>query len=394
MKVGSVIYLDHQASTPASRFVVECMTPHFGNAFANPHSNSHVLGWAAARSVDESAATVAAWLGVDQDEIIFTSGATEANNLALLGLARRESRGERRRILCSAIEHKSVLAACRAVRDSLGFDLDVVPVDGHGFIILEDLQDLLRDDVLFISVGAVNSEIGTVQDIAQISKAAAEVGAIFHCDAAQAPCALNPAHVAQRADLMSLSAHKMYGPKGIGVLVARRGIQDHLEPLIYGGEQQRGLRPGTIPTPLCVGMAAATTALLGDSAQQEWNRIGALRDRFVNAIRSLEWQIELNGSAKSRHPGNANIQFKGFSAEDILGVLQPTIAASTGSACSSGLPEPSHVLRAIGLNDDQALASIRFGFGRATTEADVDEAVMHIERALRTLAANGLRRAG
>lgn len=386
MRIGQTIYLDYQATTPVDSRVLAAMSPYFGEAFGNPHSADHVMGWESARAVDDSAAAIASWLGVDADEIVFTSGATEANNLALLGLGRRAAGGKRRRIVCSAIEHKSVLAAARALRDSLGFEFDLVPVDGEGRVVLEELRARLREDVLLVSVMLVNNEIGTVQNIAAIAEAVASAGAVLHCDAAQAPCAvdLNPA--AQHVDLMSLSAHKMYGPKGIGALIIRRPLQNRIEPLIYGGGQQRDLRSGTTPTPLCVGMAAAAKLLIGDAALRERNAINGLRDRFVDRLKNLEFPIELNGSCVDRHPGNASVRFKGFSSQDILGMLQPFIAASTGSACTSGIPEPSHVLRAIGLSEGEASSSIRFVVGRGTTEADIDEAVSHIARVLRSLA--------
>jgi cysteine desulfurase len=363
------------------------MSPYFGEAFGNPHSADHALGWESARAVDDSAAAVASWLGVDADEIVFTSGATEANNLALLGLGRRAPDGRRRRILCSAIEHKSVLAAARALRDSLGFEFDLVPVDGEGRVILDELRARLRDDVLLVSVMLVNNEIGTIQNIAAIAEAVASVGATLHCDAAQAPCAVDLLPAAQHVDLMSLSAHKMHGPKGIGALFIRRELQDRIEPLIYGGGQQRNLRSGTTPTPLCVGMAAASKLLCGEAARQERSAISALRDKFLDGLRRLEFPIALNGPLVDRHPGNANVRFDGFSAQDILGTLQPFVAASTGSACTSGIPEPSHVLRAIGLSEDEASSSIRFAVGRGTTEADIDEAVSHVAKALQSLAA-------
>jgi cysteine desulfurase len=349
------------------------------------------MGWESARAVHDSAAAIGSWLGVDSDEIVFTSGATEANNLAVLGLGRRAANGNRPRVLCSAIEHKSVLAAARALRDSLGFSLELIPVNQNGRVILPELRARLRDDVLVVSVMLVNNEIGTIQDIAAISETVASVGAVLHCDAAQAPCALDLKPLMQHVDLMSLSAHKMYGPKGIGALFVRRGLQDRIEPMIYGGGQQRNLRSGTIPTPLCVGMAAAAKLSSGEAASRERNAMNALRQRFLDKLRGLEFPIELNGPLVDRHPGNANVRFKGFSSQDILGALQPLVAASTGSACTSGIPESSHVLRAIGLSEGEASSSIRFSFGRGTTEADIDRAISHIANALRNLSALNLR---
>lgn len=375
MRVGNTIYLDHQATTPLDPRVLEAMSPYLGDAFGNPHSADHVLGWASARAVDESAAKLATLLGVDPDEIFFTSGATEANNLALLGIGRRAVKGKRRRILCSAIEHKCVLAIGRILRDQLGYELDIVPVDKDGRVIIPKLRERLGKDVLLVSIMLVNNEIGTIQDISEISQIVASVGAIMHCDAAQAPCAVDLESVGQYVDLLSLSAHKMYGPKGIGALFIRRELQDRIEPLIYGGGQQRNMRSGTVPTALCVGMGAAAEFLNHHDAKQERETTRSLRDRFVKGLERLEWSIKLNGPILNRHPGNANVCFEGFSAGDILGALQPKVAASTGAACTSGIPEPSHVLRAIGLSEENAASSIRFSIGRYTTVGEVDEVV-------------------
>jgi len=389
MRIGDTIYLDHQAATPLDPRVLEAMLPYLHEDFGNPHSVDHVLGWTAARAVDEAATKVAFLLGADPDEIIFTSGATEANNLALLGLGRRATGSARRRILITPIEHKSVLGAAAALRDFFGYELELLPVDKYGFVILPELFERLRSDVLLVSIVLVNNEIGTIQDIAAIAPAVANVGAILHCDAAQAPCTGMLRDVYRGIDLISLSGHKMYGPKGIGVLFVRRDLQSAVEPLIYGGGQQRNLRSGTLPTPLCVGMGAAAELLC--RADDERNRTEELRDRLVESLQSLEWTIELNGPRNSRHPGNANLAFDGFSSQDVLGALQPDLAASTGAACTSGTPEPSHVLRAIGLSDERAASSIRFSVGRHTTSQDVDDAVQLIARALVRLSDAGLR---
>lgn len=388
MRSGRTIYLDHQATTPIDPRVLAEMRPYFETSFANPHSADHVLGWDAARAVDEAASRVAGLLGADRDEIIFTSGATESNNLALLGIGRGQGGGTRRRILVSAIEHKCVLAACRALERQLGYETHILPVDGRGRLDISELNGSIGDDVLFISIMAVNNEIGTIQDIRTISEIARAHGVLFHCDAAQASFAINLQGVTSLVDLLSLSGHKMYGPKGIGALYVRRDLQRRIEPLFYGGAQQGGLRAGTLPVPLCVGMGAAAVLAAGDSAREERAYLRGKRNRFVERLCSLSWPIVLNGPDDDiRHPGNANVRFRGFSADEILGALQPDVAASTGSACSSGFPEPSHVLRAIGLTTEEAEASIRFSVGRSTTDADVDEAVEFIERALERLAA-------
>lgn len=233
---------------------------------------------------------------------------------------------------------------------------------------------------------AVNNEIGTIQDIAKISSIIRKHGAIFHCDAAQAPCAIDLSTIAKHVDLLSLSAHKMYGPMGIGALFIKRHLQELIEPLVYGGGQQSELRSGTVPVALCVGMGAAAALLGADEAREERQSIRRRRDRLVQNLMMLPWPIVVNGSeGDDRHPGNASMRFGGFSAHDILSALQPHVAASTGSACTSGIPEPSHVLKAIGLPADDAEASIRFSLGRGTTDADIEDTVQLIDKTLSRL---------
>lgn len=367
------------------------MTPYFAGSFGNPHSADHCLGWAAARAVENAAAQVAALIGADADEIFFTSGATEANNLALLGVGRRSAGGKRQRILVSSIEHKCVLAACRALQQQLGYAVERIPVDAQGRVVISELEKALNDNVLIVSMMAVNNEIGTIQNIERLSKTIKAHGALFHCDASQAPCATDIGLLAYSVDLLSLSAHKMYGPQGIGALFVRRELQSGIEPIVYGGGQQQGLRSGTVPVALCVGMGAAVVSLSGEEAAHEREMIRQRRDKFLQGLRALKWPVALNGpSGIGRHPGNANVRFKGFSAHGILGGLQPRLAASTGSACTSGIPEPSHVLRAIGLSEPEAEASIRFSLGRGTSDADVEEAIGLVDDVLAKLAGAGL----
>ena len=374
------IYADYQATTPVDPRVVEQMAPYWRELFGNPHSNEHAVGWCAADAVQESASRVAELIGADADEIVFTSGATEANNLALFGLARRAPIG-RRRILVSAIEHKSVLAVARSLAEREGFTVEVIPVDGEGFVDLDALQEALDDRVLVVSIMAVNNEIGTIQNIEIISKVVSPHAAVFHCDAAQASCAMDMGPLASHVDLLSLSGHKIYGPKGIGALYIRRDMQEKIEPIIHGGSQQNGLRSGTVPTPLCVGMAAAADILRSPQGLEERSRVTGQRESFVKSVKELIPLVSVNGPTNDfRHPGNANLRFRGLIAQDALGSLQPHIAASTGSACTSGVPEPSHVLRALGLSRVEAESSIRFSFGRFTTDAEIDEVVSLVAR--------------
>ena len=368
------IYADYQATTPVDPRVLERMAPHWSESFGNPHSSDHVIGWQAAKRVEWAASSIASLIGADPDEIIFTSGATEANNLALIGLAHGAPAGKRR-ILVSAIEHKCVLAAAAALREREGFIVETIPVDREGFVDMEALECMLDETVLVVSVMAVNNEVGTIQDIPRIATLLRQHEVLFHCDAAQAPCAIDVNALAMDADLISLSGHKMYGPPGIGTLYVRRDFQKNVEPIIYGGGQQAGLRSGTVPMPLCVGMAAAADIIGSPEAAQERLRVAQQRDLFLQKLRAGPLPLSINGPVGEwRHSGNANLRFDGLAARDILGTLQPRVAASTGAACTSGVPEPSHVLRALGLSAAQADCSIRFSFGRFTTDEEIQEA--------------------
>jgi cysteine desulfurase len=391
MRVGNTIYLDHQATTPVDSKVWQAMHPYYIENFGNPHSADHVIGWAAAKAIESATTSLAELIGADPDEIIFTSGATEANNLALLGIGRRASGGTRRRILVSATEHKCVLAAARTLHQHSHYAVQEIPVDPQGRINDSTLKTLLDDDVLLVSIMAVNNEIGTIEDIVGLSKSIHAAGALFHCDAAQAPMAIDLTTIAESVDLLSLSGHKMYAPKGIGALYIRRDLQVSVEPLIYGGGQQRNLRSGTLPVPLCVGMGRACELFLADEMLEAREQLRQRRDRFLAKILSLPWHITLNGPPlEDRHPANLNLRFRGFSAADLLSAMQPRLAVSTGAACTSGIPEPSHVLRAIGLPSEDADSSIRFSLGLATSDADLDEAVEILHDTLARLS-SGLR---
>ncbi len=378
-----MIYLDYQATTPVDERVVEGMAPYFRERFGNAHASDHAHGWAAARALSTAKEEVAALIGANGGEIVFTSGASESNNLAILGAA-LSALNTRRRILVSAIEHKCVLMAAAHLRDRYGFVVDTVPVNSEGIINFPALASLMSDDVALVSIMAVNNEVGSIQPIKDIGDAARRVGAIFHCDAAQAPEAIDCSILAEWADLVSLSAHKMYGPQGLGALFVRTDLQTRIEPLIHGGGQQGGIRSGTVPLALAVGFGIAARLCMGAQAERE--RIRALRDDFVGRLLTIGHNVRLNGpSGGQRHPGNANLRFDGVDGRDLLGALQPMVCASTGSACSSGSPEPSHVLLAMGLSRDAAAASVRFSLGRETKPEDVSEASDHVARAVARL---------
>lgn len=392
MRIGSTIYLDHQATTPVSAPVLEDMRQYLVDSFGNPHSSEHAMGWASGRAVEEAAAQVAELVGADPDEVIFTSGATEANNLALLGYARKNIRSGRKQVLISETEHKCILSIGRRLIEELGVEVVPLPVDEHGFVDLQYLQGVMGNDVLLVSVMAVNNEVGTIQNINSIADSCAEFGTIFHCDAAQAPCAMDMRGLSDRCDLISLSAHKMYGPKGIGALIAQRELHSQIEPIIFGGGQQNNLRSGTLPTPLCVGMGRAALEIARNDPAARRERLSKLRNRFVADLQGIDETIRYLGptNGNNRHPGNASVVFSGVNAQDLLLRLQPHLAASTGSACTSGVPETSHVLKAIGLDEDTAQSTVRFSLGFDTKEDDVDRAVALIENALEQLRSSTL----
>ena len=319
---------------------------------------------------------MANFIGADQDEIIFTSGATEANNLAIKGLSIAEHRQSRHKtILVSATEHKCVLESAAYVAQAKGYAVYEIPVDRKGHVDLNKLTDMLTEDVLLVSVALVNNEIGTIQDLAAISKLCRDVGAILHSDFAQAPSAVNLLDYADLADMVSLSGHKFGGPMGIGALYVSRELKTRIEPLFHGGGQEFGMRSGTLALPLCVGIGAAAEFYTSETGAASRQRVANLRDLFVTELKSSRDYIRLNGDAlAARHPGNANLRFEGYDADEILQRLQPIVSASTGSACSSGITEPSYVLSAIGLTLEEAQASVRFSVGHTNTTDEVLEA--------------------
>jgi len=370
------IYLDHQASTPILPSVQDAMQPYWSELHGNPHSSEHSTGWSANKAVELARSQVANLVGADPDEIVFTSGATEANNLAIKGFSIADNKQRRRnKILVSATEHKCVLESAAYVERIHGYSLLEIPVDRKGYIDLEILRKMLTEDVLLVSIALVNNEIGTIQNIEVIAKLCREVGAIFHSDFAQAPSAVDLSIYVDLADAVSLSGHKFGGPMGIGALYISRVLRNDLEPLFHGGGQEAGLRSGTLALPLCVGLGSAAEFAASDDGAASRERISHLRDRFVNGLQSESPHIFLNGEdLDSRHPGNANLKFDGYDAGNILQRLQPIVSASTGSACSSGVTDPSYVLKAIGLTCNEAQSSIRFSFGHTNTSEDVQSA--------------------
>lgn len=364
------IYLDYQATAPPDGRVIDAMQPWLRERFGNPHSE-HVFGWEAAEAVDEAARQVAGLIGAAPGEIVFTSGATEANNLAIQGVARsRARRGNR--IVTTSIEHKCVLNTALSLGKQ-GFGVDVLPVERTGRVNLATLEAALSDDTALVSVMMANNEIGTVQPIAEIGALCRERGIVFHTDAAQAAGKLPIDVEALNVDLLSLSGHKFYGPKGVGALYVSRHCPVPLEPLIIGGAHQQGLRAGTVVPFLCAGLGAACR-IAGEELEKDRAHCEALREAFLAILTSRIPGARINGDPVHYLPGNLNIRLPNTDADSLLAGLQGKVAASTGSACNAGLIEPSYVLLALGLTLEEANSSIRFGFGRFTSIDDIESA--------------------
>jgi cysteine desulfurase len=383
------IYLDNQASTPVDPRVLEAMMPYFTIDYGNPHSESHAYGRRAMAATDAARGEVAALIHADPREIVFTSGATEANNLAIKGAAHfarqhPPASGPRDHIVTLTTEHKCVLESCAALERE-GFRVTYLPVGEGGLVSLDALQAALTEQTLLVSIIAAHNEIGVIQPLAEIGALCRAKGALFHTDAAQALGKILINVEAMKIDLMSMSGHKLYGPKGVGALFVRRRPRVRLVPLIDGGGQERGIRSGTLPTPLCVGFGKAC-ALAQDEMTGEAERLKDLRERLQASLAQLVPGLVVNGDLGHRLPGSLNVSVPGTTAPEMIEACA-SIAISTGSACTSASVEPSYVLRALGLSDARANASIRVGLGRFTTASDVDYAADAIAAAAARLRA-------
>lgn len=383
------IYLDYQATTPCDPRVVDAMRPYFTEAFGNPHSVHHVYGKRAEAAVEVARAQLAALIGAEPREIVFTSGATESNNLAIKGVARFH-KARRPRVVTCVSEHKCVLESMRRIERE-GIQITRLAVGPDGLIDLAALEAALDEDTSLVSVMAVNNEIGVIQPIAEIGALCRARGVAFHTDGAQAVGKIPLDVEAMNIDLLSVSGHKVYGPMGIGALYVRRRPRVRLEPLFDGGGQERTLRSGTLPLPLCVGLGAAS-AIAAEEMAAEAERLAGLNRRMMGGIAARLDGVSLNGHATRRIPGNLNLGFAGVDGEALIGAM-PGVAVSSGSACTSASVEPSYVLRALGLSDQSARASIRIGFGRFTTEDEIDGAIEEIVGAVARLRAEGARAA-
>lgn len=360
------VYLDYHATTPVDPRVLEAMLPYFTEVFGNPASSSHQWGWKAQEAVEEARRRVAALIGATAREIIFTSGATESNNFAIKGVAASAPAG-RRHIVCSAIEHKSVLEGCKGL-EKQGWSATVVPVGRDGRLDLEALAGVVTTETALVSVMAANNEVGVVQPLTEIAKIAHAKGALFHTDAAQGVGKIPIDVKAMDIDLLSLTGHKMYGPKGCGAIYVRRRTE--LCPLIQGGGQERGMRSGTLNVPGIVGLGYACQIDKREMAQ-ECVRLASLRNRLLEGLQSRVGGVRVNGSMEHRLPHNLHVGFDGVDGASLL-VGISDIAVSSGSACSSASATPSHVLVALYGPDRVPSATIRFGLGRNTTEAEID----------------------
>ena len=371
MSKNCPIFLDYQSGTPCDKRVVEKMLPYFTECFGNPHAESHEFGWKSERALEEAREKIAKLIHAESCEIFFTSGATEASNLAIKGSMRvypTYQFCQKRHVITCATEHKSVLETCLALKEE-GVDVTVLPVTSSGLIDLDQLRDAITPQTGLVSIMGVNNEIGVIQPLKEIGKICREKGAKFHTDCAQAfgriPLNVDEMHI----DLMSLTAHKLYGPKGIGILYVRRHPKVKIKALFTGGGQEKNIRPGTVPVPLCIGFAEAAE-LAEAERTSEWDRLSGLRDLLYRLLSDELDEIYVNGSMEHRIPANLNLCFFGVEGEALM-LGMPDVAVSAGSACTSDSLDPSHVIKALGIPNELLNTAIRFSLGRYTTEEEI-----------------------
>lgn len=382
MQIKTPIYMDYQATTPVEKCVLDAMLPYFTEKFGNPHSRTHSFGWESEDAVEKARGQVASLLGCRDDEVIFTSGATEANNLALKGTLRFYSKEMgKKHIITTVIEHKCILDTCRILQQE-GYEVTYLPVDNLGLINVNDLINAIREDTLLVSVIAVNNEIGVIQPLKEIGEICRERKIFFHTDAAQAFGKI-PLNVKEmKIDMLSISGHKIYGPKGVGALYVGKSPRVRLDAMIHGGGQERGMRSGTLPTPLIVGLGAAAE-YAAQNMQRDFQHVKRLSDKMIDAMLAIP-EVYLNGCRERRYPGCLNFSFACIEGESMIGAIK-SIAVSSGSACTSSSLEPSYVLKAIGIDSDLAHTSIRFGIGRHTSESEIDYSINEVTQAVNKL---------
>lgn len=375
------VYLDCHATTPVDPRVREAMLPFFTEGFGNAASVNHAFGWRAAEAVEAGRSRLAALLSTDPDSLIFTSGATEADNLALKGVLRRTPRGSH--LIVAAAEHRAVLDPAQRLERE-GYALTVLPVDRFGRVDPQQLAEAIRRETVLVSVMLANNEVGSINPLGEIGAICRRANVLLHSDAAQAVGRIPFDPAALSADLVSLSGHKFYGPQGIGALWIRRGDPPvRIEPILEGGGHERGLRSGTLPLPLIVGLGEAAT-LAESLLAEEAARLVRLRERLWNGLRQRMAGLTLNGHPTDRLPGNLHVSVEGVDGEALMRSLTE-IAVSSGSACTSADPEPSHVLRAMGIGEELSKASLRFGLGRFTTAEEIDFAIDHVTEVVERL---------
>ncbi|MBR7953166.1 IscS subfamily cysteine desulfurase [Burkholderia cenocepacia] len=367
------IYMDYSATTPVDPRVVDKMVPFLHEQFGNPASRSHSYGWDAEQAVEEARMHVAALLGADPREIVWTSGATEGNNLAIKGAA-HFYQGQGKHLVTVKTEHKAVLDTCREL-ERQGFDVTYLDVREDGLLDLDGLQQALRADTILVSVMLANNETGVIQPVAEIGALCRARGIVFHCDAVQAAGKIPVDVNALNVDLLTVTAHKVYGPKGIGALYVRRKPRVRIEAQMHGGGHERGMRSGTLPTHQIVGMGEAFR-LAKEEMAEESRRVGGVRDRLLAGLSTLD-EVYVNGDLARRIPHNLNVSFNFVEGESLIMGIKG-VAVSSGSACTSASLEPSYVLRALGRSDELAHSSIRFTLGRFTTEAEVDSVIAQV----------------
>jgi len=380
--MGKPVYLDHHATTPVDPRVLQAMLPYFSEKFGNPASRNHAFGWEAEQAVEHARSRIAALIGASPREMIFTSGATESVNLALKGVAEAyQGRGDH--IVTVVTEHRAVLDTCRRL-EARGLRVTYLPVDREGLVNPDEVRRAITERTILVSVMFANNEIGVIQPIREISRVVRERGVLFHSDATQAVGKI-PVHVEEDGiDLLSFSAHKLYGPKGVGALYVRsRNPRVELVPQIDGGGHERGLRSGTLNVPAIVGFGEAC-AICQREMGEEGRRLAALRDRLMNRLLAELDDVVIHGSLEHRLPNNLNLSFLGVEASTLMMNVKE-LAVSSGSACSSATPEPSHVLRALGLPADLARGAIRIGLGRFNTEEEIEYAAGRLIEAVRKL---------
>ena len=380
MTIKLPIYLDYQSTTPIDPRVIEVMTKSMQEDFGNPHSRTHALGWKSEELIEIARKQVAELIGADSKEIIFTSGATESNNLAVKGVAKFYGE-QKNHIITLATEHKCIINSARDLEQE-GFKVTFLPVQKNGLVDLAKLAAAITDKTCLVSVMAVNNEIGVIQPLKEIGALCRKKSVFFHTDAAQAFGKIPLDVEEMNIDLMSISGHKIYGPKGVGAIYIRRKPRVRIKPIISGGGQERGLRSGTLPTFLIVGLGKAAE-IAKNEMQQDYAHIKKLSDKFYEAVMKNEF-VYLNGDKEKRYPGNLNFSFAGIEGESMIMAIK-NLAVSSGSACTSASLEPSYVLHSLGVEDELAHTSIRFGIGRFTTEEEIDYAINLLQEKINKL---------